>query len=242
MIGIERLADVFVGVADTLVADFDVIEFLHTVAGHATEMTGAAAAGLMLVGPRRRAALHGRLRRERPAPRALPDPARGGSLPRLLPHAGSRSPWQTWPRSPRAGRRSPSVRSASGVRSVHAFPMRLRDQVIGALNVFGTEPRPLDPEEARVVQALADLATIAIIQERLIRQAELLTEQLQFALNSRVVIEQAKGAVARSLGVSVEEAFDLMRGHARRERIGLTDLALRVVQSPEGPQLLRPGS
>ena len=94
--------------------------------------------------------------------------------------------------------------------------MRLRDQVIGALNVFGAEPRRLEPDEARVVQALADLATIAIIQERLIRQAELLTEQLQFALNSRVVIEQAKGAVARSLGVSVEEAFDLMRGHARR--------------------------
>ena len=125
---------------------------------------------------------------------------------------------------------------------MHAFPMRLRDQVVGALNVFGAEPRSLEPEEARVVQALADLATIAIIQERLIRQAELLTEQLQFALNSRVVIEQAKGAIARSLGVSVEEAFDLMRAYARRERIGLTDLALRVVQSPEGPQLLRPGS
>ena len=241
MIGIERLADVFVGVADTLVADFDVIEFLHTVAGHATEMTGAAAAGLMLVGPRRWSALHGRLRRERPAPRAVPDPARGRSLPRLLPHraAGHRGgPDDGASRWPAFTERA----LASGVRSVHAFPMRLRDQVIGALNVFGAEPRPLDPEEARVVQALADLATIAIIQERLIRQAELLTEQLQFALNSRVVIEQAKGAIARSLGVSVEEAFDLMRGHARRERIGLTDLALRVVESPEGPQLLRPGS
>jgi GAF domain-containing protein len=122
---------------------------------------------------------------------------------------------------------------ASGVRSVHAFPMRLRDQVIGALNVFGAEPRPLDPEEARVVQALADLATIAIIQERLIRQAELLTEQLQFALNSRVVIEQAKGAIARSLGVSVEEAFDLMRGHARRERVGLTRVRSCCVPVPD---------
>ena len=100
----------------------------------------------------------------------------------------------------------------------------------------------MDPQEARVVQALADLATIAIIQERVIRQAELLTEQLQFALNSRVVIEQAKGAIARSLGVSVAEAFDLLRGHARRERVGLTELAMTIVESPEGPQLLRPTS
>jgi AmiR/NasT family two-component response regulator len=100
----------------------------------------------------------------------------------------------------------------------------------------------LDDEEMRVVQALADIATIAILQERLIHQAEVLNEQLQHALNSRVVIEQAKGAVARSLGVSVAEAFDLLRSHARRERVGLTDLALRVVESPEGPQLLRPGS
>ena len=128
------------------------------------------------------------------------------------------------------------------MRSVHAFPMRLRDQVIGALNVFGADVRSLDDEEMRVVQALADIATIAILQERLIHQAEVLNEQLQHALNSRVVIEQAKGAVARSLGVSVAEAFDLLRSHARRERIGLTDLALRVVESPEGPQLLRPGS
>jgi AmiR/NasT family two-component response regulator len=119
--------------------------------------------------------------------------------------------------------------------------MRLRDQVIGALNVFGHEPMALEPDQARVVQALADLATIAILQERLIKQAEILTEQLQFALNSRVVIEQAKGAVARSLGISVEEAFALMRAQARRRRTGLTDLAHAIVETPEGPQLLRQG-
>ena len=122
--------------------------------------------------------------------------------------------------------------------SVHAFPMRLRDQVIGALNVFGEESRPLDADESRVVQALADLATIAILQERNIRQAEVVTEQLQFALNSRIVIEQAKGALARSQGVSVEEAFELMRSHARERRIRLTDLALAIVETPEGPLLL----
>ena len=241
MIGIERLADVFVGVADTLVADFDVIDFLHTVAGHATEMSGAAAAGLMLsdldgglhyMGASDESARLLELFQIQHEEGPCLDCYRSGRPVTVADLTSEPSRWPAF--TERA--------LASGVRSVHAFPMRLRNQVLGALNVFGAEPRPLDPEEARVVQALADLATIAIIQERLIRQAELLTEQLQFALNSRVVIEQAKGAIARSLGVSVEEAFDLMRGHARRERVGLTDLALRVVESPEGPQLLRPGS
>ena len=241
MIGIERLADVFVGVADTLVADFDVIDFLHTVAGHATEMTGAAAAGLMLsdldgglhyMGASDESAHLLELFQIQHAEGPCLDCYRTGQAVTEPDLASATSRWPAF--SEQA--------LASGVRSVHAFPMRLRDQVIGGLNVFGAQARPLDAEEMRVVQALADIATIAIIQERLIRQAEVLTEQLQFALNSRVVIEQAKGAIARSLGVSVEEAFDLMRGHARRERVGLTDLALRVVESPEGPQLLRPGS
>ncbi len=238
MIDIERLADVFVGVADTLVADYDVIEFLHSVAGHATEMTGAAAAGLMLTD------LDGGLHYMG----ASDESARLLELFQIQHQEGPcldcyRTGSQvSEPDLAAASARWPGFVDqalASGVTSVHAFPMRLREQVIGALNVFGAEPRALDADESRVVQALADVATIAIIQERLIHQAEILTEQLQFALNSRVVIEQAKGAIARSLGVSVEDAFDLLRRHARRERVGLTDLALTIVESPEGPQLLR---
>ncbi len=238
MIGIQRLADVFVDVADTLVAEFDVIEFLHSVAGHATEMTGATAAGLMLsdldgslhyMGASSESAHLLELFQIQHEEGPCFDCYRTGTR---VTEADLASATSRWPKFTQQA-------LASGVRSVHAFPMRLRDQVIGALNVFGAEPRGLEADEARVVQALADLATIAIIQERLIRQAELLSEQLQFALNSRVVIEQAKGAVARSLGVSVEDAFELLRRYARRQRIGLTDLALTVVESPEGPQLLR---
>ncbi len=241
MIGIERLADVFVDVADTLVADFDVIDFLHTVASHATEMTGAAATGLMLsdlegglhyMGASDESARLLELFQIQHAEGPCLDCYRTGARVTEVDLATASARWPAFA----------AQALASGVVSVHAFPMRLRDQVVGALNVFGTRPLALDPQEARVVQALADLATIAIIQERVIRQAELLTEQLQFALNSRVVIEQAKGAIARSLGVSVAEAFDLLRGHARRERVGLTDLAMTIVESPEGPQLLRPTS
>jgi GAF domain-containing protein len=237
MIGIERLADVFVDVADTLVADFDVIEFLHSVANHATEIAGAAAAGLMLADPA--GDLH-HVGASDESARLLElfqvqheegpclDCFHTGRVVSENDLAGASARW------PAFAHRA----QAAGITSVNAFPMRLRDQVIGALNIFGANTPPLDAEEARVVQSLADIATIAILQERLLRQTELLTEQLQYALNSRVVIEQAKGAVARTLGISVEEAFALMRTHARGRRVLLTELALAIVESPEGPRLL----
>ncbi len=108
--------------------------------------------------------------------------------------------------------------------------MRLRDRVIGALNVFGHDPADLGPEVVRVVQALADVATIALIQEQAISRADVVNEQLQAALNSRIAVEQAKGAVAASLGVDVAEAFELMRRHARSTR----DAAHRL-RAPAAP-------
>ena len=239
MIGIEQLADVFVDVADTLVADYDVIEFLHTVAKHATDLSGGSAAGLMV------ADLDGGLHYMG----ASDESARLLELFQVQHEEGPcLDCYRTGRRVSESDLAAASSRwpafveraLASGVLSVHAFPMRLRDQVIGALNIFGAETHSLDDDEVRVVQSLADLSTIAILQERLIRQAEILTEQLQFALNSRVVIEQAKGAVARSQGVSVGDAFELMRHHARGHRIGLTELARAIVETPEGPRLLDP--
>ena len=237
MIGIERLANVFVDVADTLVTDFDVIEFLHTVATHATELTGATAAGLMLsdldgglyyMGASDESARLLELFQIQHEQGPCLDCYRTGRPVTEADLAAARARWPAFAEQA----------LAAGISSVHAFPMRLRDQVIGALNIFGAEALALGADESKVVQSLADVATIAILQERLIRQAEVLTEQLQFALNSRIAIEQAKGAVSRSLDVSVEEAFDIMRRHARRHRIGLTDLAQTLVQNPEGPQLL----
>jgi GAF domain-containing protein len=110
-----------------------------------------------------------------------------------------------WPRfAPRA--------VAAGFQSVHAFPLRLRDDRLGALNVFGQEVgEPIGADDATVVQALADIAAIGLLQERAIARAELLSEQLQGALYSRVVIEQAKGAIAQARGVTVSAAFDLLR-------------------------------
>ncbi|MDP2772609.1 MAG: ANTAR domain-containing protein [Nocardioides sp.] len=111
--------------------------------------------------------------------------------------------------------------------------MRLRSKVIGALNLFGTEDSHFEADEVRIVQALADVATIAMLQERSLSQAETLTEQLQGALNSRIVIEQAKGALAHADGISMAEAFDLMRSRARSDRRRLVDVATEVLAGLE---------
>ena len=120
----------------------------------------------------------------------------------------------------------------AGFRSVHAVPMHLRDQVIGAMNLFSTHTGGMEPNELVIVQSLADTATIGLIQERAIRRGEMLSEQLQAALNSRIVIEQAKGALSRIHGINVDDAFRLMRDFARRNSQRLGEVATYVVTEP----------
>ena len=108
--------------------------------------------------------------------------------------------------------------------------MRLRDEAIGALNLFCKDEMRFEPDEVRIVQSLADVATIAILQERSIALSEALTEQLQGALNSRIIIEQAKGAVSRMEGITVDEAFEpRLRHRARSNRLRLADVAAAVL-------------
>jgi GAF domain-containing protein len=232
MILTTKLADAFVEVADTLVDDFDVVDFLDRLTEHAVAVSAAAAAGLMLSDHDNRLQLMA----------ATDENARSVELFQLqnsdgpcldafrlgepvvnadLAHAGAR-----WPRfAPRA--------IEAGFRSVHAFPMRLRDQTIGALNLFGSEDHRFAPDEMRVVQALADIATIGLLQQRSIADAANLTAQLQAALNSRIVIEQAKGAFAQLHDVTVDEAFRRLRQEARTSRRKLTDVCTDVLESRE---------
>jgi GAF domain-containing protein len=231
MIAVQRLAEVFVEVADTLVDDFDVIEFLESLTRRTAEVSDTASAGLLLADP------HGRLQ-------YMASSATSVKLLELfqlqyqegpcldcfntgtavvntdLHHAGER-----WPRfAPRA--------VEAGFQSVHAFPLRHRQKVIGALNLFSTDTGRLEATDVRIIQSLADIATIGLLQERTIRSAEILTEQLQSALNSRVTIEQAKGVLARTHGIGVDAAFDLMRGYARAHHHRLSDVARDVVSEP----------
>lgn len=226
-----RLTEVFVEMADTLVDDFDVIDFLHSLTERCVELLGVSAVGLMLTDERDRlqviAASTERTRllelfqlqnEEGPCI----DCFRSGQALSVadLSEAGK------WPRFTAAA-------GEAGFTSVHALPMRLRTEVIGALNLFHTEPGALDQERQRIGQALADVATIGLLQQRAIQHRDSVTEQLQTALNSRVLIEQAKGALAERLGLEVTEAFALLRSEARSRNQRLSDFAKAVLEGSE---------
>jgi GAF domain-containing protein len=233
----ERLAEVFVEVADTLVDDFDLIEFLRTVTARAAELVDVAAVGLLL------ADVHGQLQ----FMAASDERSRLLELFQLQHHEGpcleaflSNVPvvnadlgkaTARWPLfAPHAAR--------LGFGSVHAIPLRLRNRVIGAMNLFGTGVGGLDPQDVNLVQALADIATIGLLHEQAIQRAEVLTEQLQGALNSRVVIEQAKGALARIHDTDVDEAFILLRAYTRNHNRKIVDVARTVLTDPQSiPEL-----
>ncbi len=236
----ERLAEVFVEMADTLVDDFDLVEFLEMVTARTAELIDVAAVGLLL------ADHHGELQ----FMAASDEATRLLELFQLQNHEGPcldafrtsepvvnadlRSASRRWPVfAPQA--------AARGLRSVHAIPLRLRGQVIGALNLFGADAGALDVQDVMLVQALADVATIGLLQERAIHNGEVLTEQLQGALNSRIVIEQAKGLLAGVHGVDVDQAFALLRGYARNHNRRLVDLAYAVISDPAAvPDLTTP--
>jgi len=112
---------------------------------------------------------------------------------------------------------------------VHALPLRLRNETVGAMNILSAELRTLSPLEVDLAQALADAATIGILQERAVRRGVQLAEQLQGALESRIVVEQAKGIVAERLQVGMEEAFALIRRYARSERRRLSEVAVDLI-------------
>jgi GAF domain-containing protein len=227
----ERLATVFVEIADTLIAEFDVIEFLQMLADRAAGLVDASTVGLLL------ADQHGKLQ----FMAASDENTKMLELFQVQNHDGPcldafntaqpvinvdlRAAGGRWPSfAPQA--------TASGFRSVHAFPLRLRDEVIGAMNIFGHDVGGLDDTDVQISQALADVAAIGLLQERMISRGEILTEQLQGALNSRIVIEQAKGAIAQAHHVTVDVAFTLIRAHARRTNRRLSEVARLLVTDP----------
>jgi transcriptional regulator with GAF, ATPase, and Fis domain len=228
----QLLAATFVELADTLVADFDVADFLHGLADRAVQLLEVDAAGLMLADQR------GSLR----VVASSTEQARLVELFQLQHDQGpclecfqSGSPVyeadmaaaaQRWPVF------APAAAEA-GFAAMQAIPMRLRDDVIGAMNLFMSTPSQLDETRLRIGQALADVATIGLLQERNLRHQEVLAEQLQGALNSRVAIEQAKGMLAERLGLAMDQAFNLLRTQARTQNRRLAELAAAVANGTE---------
>ncbi|MFC7217999.1 ANTAR domain-containing protein [Streptomyces polyrhachis] len=226
----QRLAGIFVEVADSLIDDFDIIDFLQRLTTRCVELLDVTAAGILLVDPHGDLQIiaasdeHTRLLElfalqhdQGPCVECyrngaahididLTDPASVRRWPRFAPHA-----------------------VATGFTTTHALPLRLRNRVIGALNLFDTEPGTLAPEDVTLGQALADIATIAILQQRTLEQTHTEKGQLQTALTSRIVIEQAKGILAERWQTSVDDAFAALRTYARSHQLRLVEVARQVI-------------
>jgi GAF domain-containing protein len=222
----RRARDVFATLADTLVDEFDVLDFLDMFAERCVELLDVAAAGLLLVDHEGAVRLVGASTRHARRLHMLQLRHRKGpSLAAYHRGEAVHCPDLTatpWPRFAEAA-------ATSGYAAVHVLPMRLRADVIGGLSLFTSAPGELDEERIGLAQALADTATIGILQERIIRQGETLVRQLQTALDSRVLIEQAKGVLSERLHITVAAAFTLLRTHARNTSQRLIALAAAVV-------------
>jgi GAF domain-containing protein len=235
----HRLAEVFVELADTLVDTFDVVDFLQVLTDRSVELLGADAAGLTLADERGDLQLMAStLERMRLIElfelQISQGPCRDcfdtatAVVNVELPDAAER-----WPQF------TPAALEA-GFTSTHALPMRLRGQVLGALNLFTNKASHMDAEQVGIGQAMADIATIGLLHERNAHEQVNLSEQLQSALHSRILIEQAKGVLAGRYGLEVSEAFSHMRYHARRTGVTLTVVAQSVIDGTIGADVLIP--
>lgn len=225
----RRLAEIFVEVADSLVEDFDVIDLLHRLSARCVELLDVSAAGILL------ADAHGELQiiaasdehtrllellalqhDQGPCVECYATGAARTNIDLTREEASA-----AWPRFAAQAR-------ATGYVTTHAIPLRLRHRVVGALNLFQTAPNPLDDDIA-LAQALADVATIAVLQQRTLEQSHVENSQLQNALTSRILIEQVKGVLAERWNTSVDEAFAAFRAYARARHLRLSDLAARII-------------
>jgi transcriptional regulator with GAF, ATPase, and Fis domain len=225
----RRLAETFVELADTLVADVDVVDLMHLLADRTVELLEHVDAAALILADQR-----GKLELA-----AASSP--GAKVVELLALADEEGPCLDCVHSGEpvvnverddAARRWPRFTEATtraGFHQAHALPMRLRTQVVGAFGLFSSHPETLDPDEHALGQALADVATIGLLQGRLVRDRTVLVEQLQSALNGRTLVEQAKGMLAAQAGISVEEAFMRMLTHARSNRVSLSTVARGIV-------------
>ena len=226
-----KLAERFVTLADTLVDDYDVVEVLDGLMSTCQELLDVDEAGMMLTDPRggmqRVASSNEEARllellqvqtREGPCFESVKD----GRIVVVDDISSTADRWPTF--AERA--------LANGFNSVYAFPMRLREATVGGLNLFCKNRGSLDTESRVMAKALADIATIGILQQRTLSRSSVLAENLQRALNTRIVVEQAKGVLSERGSMPMDETFNLLRNYARSHNLKLSELARSVVYPP----------
>ena len=227
-----------VEVADTFVADYDVVDFLHGLAVRCVALLDVDEAGVMLVdatgglcyvaSSSEQMRLVELLELQHEEGPCLDAYVQG----RVTVSARVEEAEQRWPQFASHAR-------DAGLESLAGVPMRLRLDRIGALNLFSRRPGGLSDEDQHVAQAMADVATIGVLQARAIHDGQVIAAQLQTALESRIAIEQAKGIIAEHIAVSVDDAFSLLRNHARTHNEKLTETARRVTNGALRPDALR---
>jgi anti-sigma regulatory factor (Ser/Thr protein kinase) len=222
----RAVAEAFADLSDTLVADFDVLELLHRLAGRCVDLTGVQAAVVMLADHR------GGLR-------VMASSAEETGLLELFEVAADGGPCAD---SYTAGHPVAGLdlgvgdpARAAGFRSVHATPVRLRDDVIGVLGLFSSTLGALSDADVRTARALANVAGLALVQHRAVEYRQLLAEQLQRSLVSRVIVEQAKGVLAELLGLDMAAAFTELGRYARRTGRPFSEVAADIVTGDYPP-------
>jgi transcriptional regulator with GAF, ATPase, and Fis domain len=223
-----RLLEAFVGVADTLIDEYDVADLMYRLVEQSVDLLEVSAAGLLLADGRGRLQVMAASDEQSHMLELFQLQNREGPCLECF-HTGAQVlstdisvEIQRWPLFAPAA-------EAAGFRAVYALPLRLRSETLGCLNLFAPRPTALPASDLRVAQALADVATIALLQERAIRRGEVLAEQLETALNSRVIIEQAKGVLAERGRIGMDAAFRRLRGYARSTNSRLAQIARAVV-------------
>lgn len=229
------LARTLVTIADTLVSDFDIADLFDRFTTACVELLGAATAGLMLADRDGTLQLMSSSNADMRALEQFEIQHGEGlcldcyaSRRAVAIAMDSADAAERWPKFTVEARRH-------GIAGVQALPMRLRGETIGALNLFHTATAGLDEHTTGLAQALADIATVAILHQRALANSELLAEQLQAALNDRIVIEQAKGVLAERGQLSIDEAFTALRDYCRAARIPLTQTARELVVGDHDP-------
>ena len=232
------ISTAFVAVADTLTTDFDVVDLLHTLVEQCTVILDTDAGGLMLVNESGQLQLMTSTSEAAEFVEVMQLNADSGpciecfvtgtalSVPDI-------SDADQWPEFRR-------VALQNGFHSAHAIPLKLRGQVIGTMNLFATTTGALSRRDAAVAQALADVATIGILQERIARENTILADQLHRALDSRILVEQAKGMIAHSLTIKIDDAFTILRTYARANNLTIRAVAEGISNRTIGVQSLVP--
>ena len=233
----ELLANAFAGLADTLVADYDVIELGQQLIDSSMELLPIVAAGLLIRDPQGDLQVIASSSEQTRLLELLQLEADVG--PCLLAYrSGNQAEvddlsvdTQRWPAF--------ALQAADyKFRSVSALPLRLREERLGALNLFRSETGALSSTHIAIGQALADVATIGILNQQTLLHSDLINQQLQTALNTRVTIEQAKGVLAERGNVDMDQAFVLLRSYARKTQQRLVDVALAVVEKVDTSAIL----